>query len=70
MISTTANAPDDPLRDGGSLSGRGVVADGPLLVGPPMLTIENGPTVIFVVIAALLLAHILYPSREKDRSDS
>jgi hypothetical protein len=47
-----------------------VVADGPLLVGPPMLTIENGPTVIFVVIAALLLAHILYPSREKDRSDS
>jgi hypothetical protein len=46
------------------------VADGPLLVDPPMLTIENGPTAILLVIAALLLAHILFPDKEKDRSDT
>jgi hypothetical protein len=28
-----------------------------------MLTIENGPTVVFALIVFLLLAHILYPTK-------
>jgi ABC-type tungstate transport system substrate-binding protein len=41
------------------------VADGPLLVAVPV-TYENFPTVVFGLFVFLLLAHILYPSREKN----
>jgi hypothetical protein len=50
MISTTENAPDDPLRDGSNLSGGGVVADGPLLVAAPMMTVLE-----FIILLSVLV---------------